>query len=594
MQTVIEEDTKDMGDYIDALRARRKPILAISAVLFAISLLVALLWPPAYLSTATILIEEQEIPSDLIRSTITTYAWQRIQTISQRVMTRKNLMELVDKYDLYHDKRKRDTSEEIIDRMRSDIKLDPLHADVIDPRTGTPRTATIAFTLAYESESPAVAQKVANELTTLYLSENLKSRTEKATDTYDFLTDESTKLGEHIAELETKLAAFKEKNVNQLPELAQLNMSLMERTERELMDTQNEIRSLEERKFYLDGQLAQMNPNSPMFSTDGERILDSASRLKVLKTEYAAAQGKYSPDHPDVVRMKREIDAMEKKTGSSVTTRETTQSQAKEVLRLRTELTEAEKKYSPDHPDVIRLSKEVQALEETIEQAPTAASAESIAAEKPENPAYINLNSQLETVTSGLRSTMRKKDELKAKLSDYEKRIVQTPQVEREYLDLRRDYENSQHRYQELKGKQMEAQVGQQMEKERKGERFSLIDPPQLPEKPVKPNRYAIVFLGFILSLGGGVGFGFIAESLDSSLRSARSVATVMGVAALSVIPYIENNEDVRRREKSRKLAMKSAIAGLIVAVLLIQFLWIPWDVLWFKGLRVLTNVAGG
>ena len=594
MQTVMEEDTKDMGDYIAALRARRKPILAIFATLLTISLLVALLLPPVYLSTATILIEEQEIPSDLIRSTITTYAWQRIQTISQRVMTRTNLMELVDKYDLYHDKRKRETSEEIIDRMRNDIRLEPLHADVIDPRTGQPRTATIAFTLSYESVSPAVAQKVANELTTLYLSENLKSRNEKAADTYDFLSDESTKLGEHITELEKKLAVFKEKNVNQLPELAQLNMSLMDRTERELMDTQNEIRSLEERKFYLDGQLAQINPNSPMFSSDGERVMDSDTRLKVLKTEYAAALGKYSPEHPDVVRMKREIDAMEHKTGSSVPTRKTTQAQAKEILRLRTELTEAQKKYTPDHPDVIRLSKEVQALEAAIKQAPAAASAESIAAEKPENPAYINLQSQQEGVASTLRSTMRKRDELKAKLNDYEKRIVQTPQVEREYLDLKRDYENSQKRYQELKGKQMEAEVGQQMEKERKGERFSLIDPPQLPEKPVKPNRYAIAFLGFVLSLGSGIGFGFVAESLDTSLRNARSVATVMGVAALSVIPYIENSEDVARRLKARKLAMKSAFAGLIVVVLLIQFLWIPWDVLWFKSLRVLTNVVAG
>lgn len=591
---MIEEDSKEVGDYIDALRARRKPILVIVAVLFSISLLVALLLPPVYLSKATILIEEQEIPPDLIRSTITSYAWQRIQTISQRVMTRSNLLELVDKYDLYHDKRRRETSEEIIDRMRNDIGLEPLNADVVDPRTGTARRATIAFTLSYESVSPVVAQKLANELTTLFLSENLKSREEKATDTYDFLSDESKKLGEHIAELETKLAAFKEKNINQLPELAQLNMSLMERTERELMDTQNEIRSLEERKFYLDGQLAQINPNSPMFSADGERIMDSATRLKVMKTEYAAALGKYSPDHPDVVRMRREIDTMEKKTGGSVPTRETTQSQAKEILRLRTELTDAQKKYSPDHPDVIRLSKEVQSLEETIKQAPPADSAESIAAEKPENPAYINLKSQLEVVSSGLKSVLRKKDELKTKLSDYEKRIVQTPQVEREYLDLKRDYENSQRRYQELKGKQMEAQAGQQMEKERKGERFSLIEPPQLPEKPVKPNRYAIVFLGLILSLTVSVGYGFIAESLDTSIRTARRAAAVMGVTTLTVIPYIENITDKQRREKTRKLAMKSAIAGLIVAVLLIQFLWVPWDVLWFKSLRILTNVVGG
>ncbi len=594
MQATVEEDTKELGDYLQALRQRKTPIIAIMVTLLIISLLTALLMPPVYRSTATILIEEQEIPADLVRSTITTFAWQRIQTISQRVMSRKNLLELVDKYDLYHDKRRSETSEEIVDRLRGDIKLEAVSADVIDPRTGSPTRATIAFTLAYDGAEAAVTQKVAGELTTLYLNENLKSRTEKADETYDFLTEETEKLSTHITELEAKLATFKEKNVHQLPELASLNMSLMDRTEREVMDTQNEIRSLEERKFYLEGELTQMNPNSPMFSADGERILDTASRLKVLKTEYAAATVKYSPDHPDVVRMKREIEGLEKSTGGSASEREATQAQAKEILRLRTELTTAEKKYSPDHPDVIRLSKELQGLEETIKQAPATARAETIAAEKPENPSYINLKAQLDAIITGLRAATKKMDNLKARLADYEKRIIQTPQVEREYLDLKRDHDNSSVRYHQLRAKQMDAQVGQQMEKERKGERFSLIDPPQLPEKPVKPNRVAIMILGLILSLGGGIGFGFAAASLDTSLGSARGVTAVMGAAPLSVIPYIENEEDVRQRQKAHRLTLRSAVAGLIVAVLLVQFLWIPWDVLWYKGLRILTQVLGG
>jgi uncharacterized protein involved in exopolysaccharide biosynthesis len=594
MQAMIEEQPKDLGDYIDAVRRRRRPILAVAVTLFVISLLVALLLPPEYRSTATVLIEEQEIPQDLVRSTITTYAWQRIQTISQRVMSRNNLLSIVEKFDLYANKRKRETSEEIIERMRTDIKLEPISANVVDPRTGAPRAATIAFSLSYDSPNPAVAQKVANELTTLYLNENLKSRTEKATETYDFLADETTRIGDHIAELEKKLAEFKEKNSNQLPELTQLNMSLMERTERELMDVQNELRSYEDRKIYLESQLAQMNPNSPMFTADGDRILDSASRLKVLKTEYAAALAKYSPDHPDVLRLAREIDGLEKSTGISVNAREAAQSQAKEILRLRTELAEAEKKYSPDHPDVIKLTRQVQALEESIKLTPATSKAAFIAAEKPENPAYINLQSQMDAVLNGMRAAMRKKDTLKTKLTDYEKRLVQTPQVEREYLDLRRDYENSQLRYRELMTKQMEAGVGQQMEKERKGERFSLVDPPQLPEKPFKPNRMAILLLGFILSICGGLGYALVADSLDRSVRGVRGVSALLGATPLSVIPYIENSFDLAQYRKTKRLTKRVLLTGMVAAVVLVQFLWLPLDVIWFKGLRILNTAIGG
>lgn len=578
----MQEPIKDWTDYVSALRRRRTTILAVSSVFFVLSVLVAMLWPPVYRSAATILIEEQEIPPDLIRSTITTYAWQRIQTISQRVMTRQNLLSIVDKYNLYPGKRQRETSEEIVERMRNDIKLDAISADVIDPRSGRPMPATIAFTLSYDGESAAVTQQVANELTTLYLNENLKSRTEKATETFNFLTDEATKLSEHIAELEDKLAKFKEKNVDRLPELNQLNLQLMDRTERDLMDTQNQIRSLEERKIYLEGQLAQLNPNSPMFSSTGERILDSASRLKMLKTDLAAAQARYAPDHPDVLRLKREIEGLEKQSGAVSQAQE----QAREMTRLRTELAEARKKYSEDHPDVARLTRQLAAMEVSLRETPSPETA--VAAEKPDNPAFLSLQAQLEGVKSDLRANFKKRDELRGKIVSYEKRISQTPQVEREYLELRRDYENSQLKYREIKAKQMEAQVGQEMEKERKGERFTLIDPPQLPEEPVKPRRLVIVILGFLMSLGGGVGFVLVAETLDRSVRSPRAVAALLGGAPLSVIPYVENSEDVARREKTKKLMFRSTVAGFVVAVVIVQFFWIPWDVLWFKGLRKL------
>ena len=161
---------KSLSDYLDALRRRRTAILLTAGGLFIVSVLIAFLLPPVYRSTATILIEEQEIPPDLVRSTITTYAWQRIQTISQRVMTRNNLMEIVNKYGLYPSKRGKETVEETIERMQKAIKLDPISVDVIDPRSGRPMPAMIAFTLAYDGEGAEVTQKVANENDTMYLN----------------------------------------------------------------------------------------------------------------------------------------------------------------------------------------------------------------------------------------------------------------------------------------------------------------------------------------------------------------------------------------------------------------------------------------
>lgn len=167
---MMEEQTKDLKDYLDAFRRRRTSILVTAACIFTVSVLVALLWPSVYRSAATILIEEQEVPPDLVRSTITSYATQRIQTINQRVMTRANLMLIVEKYDLYRSKRRHETTEEILERMRKDVKVEMINADVIDPRSGRPTPATIAFMLSYEGEIPGMTQKVASELTSLYLN----------------------------------------------------------------------------------------------------------------------------------------------------------------------------------------------------------------------------------------------------------------------------------------------------------------------------------------------------------------------------------------------------------------------------------------
>lgn len=584
----MEEQIKDLREYIDAFRRRRNAVLVVAAAFFAVSLAAALFWPPVYSSAATILIEEQEIPPDMVRSAITTYAAQRIQSISQRVLTRPNLMQIVEKYDLYRNERRRDTADEIMDRIRKDIKVETVSADVVDPRSGRPTPVTIAFTLTYEGQQPELTQKVTSELTSLFLNENLKSRTEKASQTYDFLSAESEKLGEHINELEAKLAAYKEKNVNRLPELTQLNMQLLDRTENSLRDIESQLRSQDDRKFYLEGQLAQLNPLSPMYTDSGEKILDPGSKLKMLRSDYISASAKYSPDHPDVVRMRREIEGLEKQTNAVNSATD----QAKELARLRVELSTLREKYSADHPDVIRLTKEISAHEEALKKHTPPETV--VGQEKPENPAYITLQSQLDAVKGQILALTRQREDLRAKLTDYETRIQKTPEVERGYLGLRRDYENSVKRYQEIKAKQMDAEVGQELEKERKGERFSLIDPAQLPEEPIRPNRPLIIAFGFMLSTVGGLGFGIVAESVDSSVRGARGVISVLKAPPLSIIPYVRNRQDQSQFERRKKLAIRVAIGGFILIVILAHFLWTPLDLLWFRGLRKITALVHG
>jgi len=579
----MEQTEKSLGDYLAILRRRKGSLLgALGAILLA-TIGVAFGLPAIYRSSATILIEQQEVPEELVRSTITSYADQRIQTISQRVMTTSNLMGVVNKYNLYSEVRKKQPMEVVLEKMRDDIQLETINADVVNPRTMQSTKATIAFTLSYESKSPTLAQQVANELVSLYLNENLKSRTATAAETSTFLTEEAKKLSARVAELETKLADFKEKNVGKLPELSQINLELMNRTEDELRETERQIRSTEERRIYLESELAQMSPHDELYTEEGKRILGPADRLKVLKTEYLSLSARYGDTHPDVVRMRKEIKALERETRPTDPRGEI----ELQLKKLRADLATARERYTKEHPDVKKLTRSVSDLEAELSKAPAKVFTKKDDSD-PDNPAYIQLQAQVKAADTELTTLRSKAQSLKDKIASFEEKLVQAPEVERVYKALTRDYENALAKYQEVTAKQMEAQMAQSLESERKGEKFTLIEPPLLPEEPAKPNRLAILFLGVVFSFAGGIGTAAVGESLDSTVRGRKGVFELLGAPPLATIPYIKTAEDLQRKRKKLWLITSMVLSGIIAAITLVHLFIIPLDVLWFAALRKL------
>jgi len=581
MAELALEQLPEFSDYLAAFKRRRGLITLVAILVFACGLILAFAWPPTYQSMSTILIEEQEIPSELIQSTVTSYASQRIQVISQRVMTRTHLMEIVNKYDLYKSERKRNPIEEVLLNMRNDIYLNMITADVMDPRTGRPTAATIAFNVGYEGENPKLVQQVANELTTLYLNENLRTRTEKATETYDFLTAEANRLKQEIAGYEHKLAEFKEQNLNTLPESRELNSQALARYETELASIDTQTQSLKERKIYLEGQIPLLDPYSMASS-----VPSPAMRLAALQTEYIRLASRYSPDHPDVIRTRREIKALEKETGIF--------SSADELLgqlkELRAQLSRAEQEYTPEHPDVVRLKREIAALEDEISH-PAADTVEAYPQAAPDNPAYVNLQTQLAAVNSELASMHARRDVTLKKISEYENRLVQTPKVEQEFRILSRDMVNASKRYQDIIGKQRTAEVGKEMEAERKGEKFTLIDPAILPEEPISPNRKAIIIVSLLLALGGGFGAAMARESIDKAVWGEKSIVYLLQQPPLAAIPYLPTAAERRRSSNRKWLIALLVVAGLLAAVAIVHFLISPLDVIWFRGLRKIDNL---
>ena len=581
-QARLAAPSRTFSDYLALLRRRRALILTIGASLVVASAALAFLLPAVYRSTATILIEEQEIPPDLVRAAIATYADQRIETIKQQVLSRSTLWRIVEQYDLYKSLRKRSPTEEVLNRFTKDIQIDVMNVKVIDRRSQNPTQATIAFTLAYDGETPGLAQKVAHELTSLFLGENLKTRERHAHETTAFLKRESENLARHISELEEKISVVKQRADGALPELVQLNMQLLNQTQRELIDADRDIRSLRERKTYLEGELATLKPHTPIISASGERLLDTGERLKALRAQYASVSGYLMPDHPDILKLKQELESLERETGGIDERDEL----SKRLTAGRAALADLRERANDVHPDVVRTQEVVASLERELQVAglrPATAPAV-----KPENPAYINIQSQLASTKAMLDSLESARVDLKRRMAEHAKRLAATPTMEPEYLDLIRDRENSVHKHQEITSRLMEAQVSAELEVQRKGERFSLINPPELPEKPDRPNRLAILLLGAFLAVGGGIGAGVVVDNIDRTIHTAEQFSRALQGVTLTVIPYLHSEEELVSLGRRRRMVGFAGLGVALLGVVVLHLAWMPLDVLWYTIWRKL------
>jgi uncharacterized protein involved in exopolysaccharide biosynthesis len=570
------------SQWLRTLWRRRQLIAIVMGVLFACTITTTVLWPPVYRSTGTILIEQQEIPQDIVRSTITSYADQRVQVIGQRVTTTQNLLALIDRYNLYPSDRASKPREVLLRKFRGDMAVNMISADVIDPRSGRPTQATIAFSVAFQNRSPDLAVKVANELTSLYLNENLASRSQSTQQTTTFLSEEAVKLGDQIAKLEARLAAFKSQHANELPELTPLNNQLMDRTELELQESRNRIGSLDGQRAILTAQLAQMSPTSQLYSESGQRILGPEDRLKMLRTQLASLESNYSSDHPDVVKTRREIAGLESQAkpvdGSNDLQRQLTDA--------RTQLAAASQKYSADHPNVVRLQRQVHNFEALVASDWAKTGVRPGAGAVPDNLAYIQVKGQLDAIEAERTAEQHRQLDLATRLAGFQKRLGEAPAVEKEYRELMRDYENAQGRYQLIKSKEGEAKVSQNLETEQKGERFTLIEPPLAPEAPVSPNRPMLFVLGTLFSIALAVGVAVLAELVDGAIRGPRDVLRMLEVPPIAVIPVINTAADLRRRVLRLRYAAAAGVATIIMAVLAIHLFFRPLDILWVQVQR--------
>ncbi|MBN2704928.1 MAG: hypothetical protein JXR89_00640 [Deltaproteobacteria bacterium] len=589
------QETISLDQVKGIIRRQKWLFLALFVLTWLTALVVSVLLPAIYKAESTILIEEQQIPQEFVQTTITSYVEERLQVITQQIMSRPRLQEIIERFNLYPEMQARHTKEEIVAKLKENISLQTISADVIDRRTGRPSTATIAFSLSYQGKSPDTVTKVTNRLTSLYLEENLRQREERVTNIATFLDQERRELGKFINDLEEKISAFKQLHGRELPEFNSVNLQAVNRLTRDLEQNRMQLRSLHERKLYLEGQLATTAPDlnqNLMRSEEGQPLLPPAEKLKSLRMQLLSLRARYSDKHPDIRKTEREIAEIEEQNPQLRDHEAELKNKEEQLEKLTRYSEELQSKLGDKHPDRLRVDKELELLRTEVEQlrqlAPASDAAPAARSEKQEisNPAFINLQTQIRSAEIEIAATEASFREIQKNLEDYQQRLENAPLVERDYSRMQRDLEQAQLRFTDITHKLTEAQVAREMEESQQGERFKIIDPAQTPEKPFKPNRLAIALIGFVLALGLATGVCALRENLDSSVKTADELARLTGVPVLSVIPVVENRKEIKRKKMFFWGLLLAVVILIAAGLAAIHFFYMPLDIVLIKMQR--------
>jgi polysaccharide chain length determinant protein (PEP-CTERM system associated) len=468
---------------------------------------VVLFLPDVYRSSATVLIDRQQIPDELVRSTVTSDLEIRLHTISQEILSRSRLEALVERFGLYGDLRKKAAVEEVVERMREDISLQLLKGT---DRRGGDQRGTVAFKVSYTATEPQKAALVANTLASFYIEENLKVRERQAAGTAEFLRVQLEEAKRKLEQQEQQVGRFKERNIGALPQQMEANLATLEQLNNQLRVNSESQVMLSERRAALQGQLDQ------------------------VEVEGAGAPG--GPRHA-----------------------------AERVAALNAQLTELRTRYSDKYPDVIRLKREIADLEEQRRQ--TDQAGVTAARPLPASPQVVQLRASVADLDARSRALQAEAATLQRTLARYQDRVENVPRTEQEYQKLARDYDTTKELYRSLLIRQSQAEVAENMEQRQKGEQFRVIEPALVSQKPTAPDRPKLIGLGLLVALALAAAAVVLAEQLDTSFHSVEDLRIHARAPVLVSIPQVVTAADVQQRRRRLGLAAAAATACLVLIV---------------------------
>jgi succinoglycan biosynthesis transport protein ExoP len=472
--------------------------------------------PSVYRSGTLILVEQPTVPQQYVVPNITGNLQDRLQSITQQILSRTRLLHIIESLNLYAGDRQKVAPDDLVERMRKDIEIELVH--------GQGREELTAFNVYFSAGNPYTAQQVTSALTNLFISENLEERQQQSEDTTKFLQTQLEEARKSLSEQEQKVREFKDQHLGELPGQLQSNLQILSGLQTQLQAEEDALNTAKQQGVYLQSLIGQYNAlqRSPK-TADGAPVGLPAlnAELEKLRAQLADLSSHYTDRHPDVRKVKEQIAKTEKMKQQMIA---------------------------------------------ALKAQPTSAAASTDDGEMKSEPT-LQLQSQLQANKLEITNRGKSIRELQGRIAGYQAHLNQEPVREQQLTDLTRGYEQSKANYDELLKKKNDSELATSMELRQQGEHFRILDPPSLPIKPYSPDRLKWCGIALLAGLGLGVAFTAAAEFLDDRLYSEQELKDLVGLSILAEIPSVATAKEETRQQ--HRAWLEWASAGLVFAVIL-------------------------
>ena len=484
-------------DYADILRRRFGLILTSALLFLGAGIGVTYIIPPEYVSQTLVLIEQQKVPEDYVKPVVTEDLGQRLASMKEQILSRSRVEPIIERFNLFASGNQ--TMDDRVDLTRKAISVIPIRSE--QSRGGMP-----GFFISFKAEDARTAQQVCGEITSLFVSANLSAREQSAEGTTDFLRQQLADAKTNLDQQDAKLAAFQRQYLGKLPEQVTSNANTLQ-----ALTTQ------------LDAATQSLN-----------RIQQNVTFLEALIAQQA-----------------------QEANGSEPMAAITADERQKELKSLSAERQELQTLYTPDHPDVVAISRKIDDLKAQITQIPAERATSAVPETTRETPQIQQLKAQLRAAQQSMATARQEQGRIEQQVRIYESRIESSPMVEQEYKQITRDHETALQFYNTLLTKMNESSMATALEHRQQGEQFRVMDAPNLPERPTFPNRFVFAGAGFAAGLSLGLVLIALLEYRDTTLRNERDIWAFTKLPTLAVIAEVQGLSRPSKAIKAGKLPMQ-------------------------------------